>query len=97
MAGTALGVFVVLGFGVPLAGIGYKETIAQHRDFKDRAVKGHAAKATILAEKPQKAKYSNNSLPIVLRRLLSHVNGDPSDSDPDRRLYVNSVALPASA
>jgi hypothetical protein len=97
VAGTAVVVFFVLGLGLPLAGIGYKETLTQHNAFHNRAVKGHAARATILAEKPQKAKYSNNSLPIVLRRLLSPVNGDPSDSDPDRRLYVNFVDLPREA
>lgn len=94
VAGTALGVVTLLGFGLPLAAIGYEQTVSQHRDFYDRAVKDHSAKATILMEKPQKAKYSNNSLPIVLRRLLSRVNGDPSDSDKDRTLFVNIVDLP---
>ncbi|MFQ5807343.1 MAG: glycosyltransferase family 87 protein [Phycisphaerae bacterium] len=97
VAGVAIGVFVVFGFGLPLAGIGYEQTVAQHRAFYERAIKGHAAKKTIFAEKPQKAKYSNNSLPIVLRRLFSRVNGDPSESDPDRTLFVNFVDLPRGA
>jgi hypothetical protein len=93
VAGAAIGVAVVLGFGLPLAAVGYTETIAQHRAFYDRAVKGHAARATILAQKPHKAKYSNNALPIVLRRLLSPVNADPSGSDPQRTLLVNFADL----
>lgn len=97
VAGVAVVVLVVFGLGLPLAGMGYQETVAQHRAFYERAIKGHAANTTILAEKPQKAKYSNNALPIVLRRLLSRVNGDPSDSDPDRRLYVNFLDLPQEA
>ncbi len=97
VAGVAVVVSAVLGFGLPLAAIGWEQTVAQHRTFYDRAIKGHAARTTILAEKPQKAKYSNNSLPIVLRRLLSRVNGDPSDSDPQRTLFVNVVDLPRAA
>jgi len=97
VTGVAVGVFVVLGWGLPLVGIGYQETLAQHRRFYERAIKGHAARATIFAEKPQKAKYSNNAMPIVLRRLLSRVNGDPSDNDPDRALFVNVVDLPREA
>lgn len=96
VAGTAMVVFIVLGFGLTLAGIGFKETIAQHRAFEKRAIREHAARTTILAEKPRKAKYSNNALPIVLRRLLSPVNGDPSD-DASRKLYVNFANLPLDA
>jgi hypothetical protein len=97
VAAAAMGVIVVLGLGLPLAGIGLEQTVAQHRGFVDRAVGDHAARTTILADKPIKAKYSNNSLPIVLRRLLSPVNGDPSDSEPDRRLYVNIANVPPPA
>lgn len=93
VAGAAIGVVGVLGFGVPLATLGFEETVRQHQDFYRRALRGHGAKATILAPKPQKAKYSNNALPIVLRRLLSEVNGDPSESDPQRRLLVNFAEL----
>ena len=46
---------------------------------------------------PKKAKYSNSSVPVTLRRLLSHVNGDPSETDPERRLFVNFVDLPREA
>jgi hypothetical protein len=97
VVGAALAACIVLGLGPPLVGLGYEEAVSQHRAFYDRAVKGHAAKAILLAEKPQKAKYSNNALPIVLRRLLSRVNSDPSDSEPDRTLFVNIVDLPRSA
>ena len=97
VAGAALAVTIVLGLGLPLAGLGFEQTITQYRYFQKRAVHGHAARTTILADKPAKAKYSNNALPIVLRRLLSPVNGDPSDSDPDRRLLVNFADLPREA
>jgi hypothetical protein len=97
VAAAAVSVIVLLGLGLPLAGIGFDQTVAQHRGFVDRAIHDHAARTTILADKPTKAKYSNNSLPIVLRRLLSPVNGDPSDSDPDRRLHVNIANVPPAA
>lgn len=93
VAASAVGVMAVLGFGLPLAAVGFEETVIQHRAFHERAIKDQSAKNTIVTEKPRKAKYSNNSLPIVLRRLLSRVNGDPSESDPDRTLFVNFVDL----
>ena len=96
VAVSALGTIVLLGAGLPLASVGYSETVSLHAAYYERAVSGHSAKATILAEKPQKAKYSNNSLPIVLRRLLSDVNADPSDSEPERQLYVNAANLSQS-
>ncbi|MBU0617410.1 MAG: hypothetical protein KKI02_06820, partial [Planctomycetes bacterium] len=97
VAAAALAVIIVLGFGLPLAAIGFEQTVAQHRGFQERAIRDHAARTTIMADKPTKAKYSNNALPIVLRRLLSPVNADPRESDPDRRLFVNFAGLPREA
>jgi len=94
VAGAALAVAVICGLGMPLATLGWEETIAQHRGFYRRAVQEHGPRTTILRDKPRKAKYTNNSLPIVLRRLLSPVNGDPSDSDPARKLLINFADLP---
>jgi hypothetical protein len=95
--GVALGVSILFGLGLPLVGLGYRETIAQHRAFYDRAVKGHSAWMTIRADKPRKAMFSNNSLPIVLRRVLSSVNADPSEEDENRVLHVDVVDLPREA
>lgn len=64
-----------LGLGLPLLVLGETETISQHVQFFERAVLGQSAVRTLLDEQPDKALYSNNSLPIVLRRLLSPVSG----------------------
>ncbi|MCK4342209.1 MAG: DUF2029 domain-containing protein [Phycisphaerae bacterium] len=75
VAGTAVAVLVVLGLGLPLAAVGYKQTVADHRGFYERAVRAHSAYQTITADRPRKAHYNNNAIPIVLRRLLSPVDG----------------------
>jgi hypothetical protein len=95
VAGTAAAAAVVLGLGLPLTILGYGETVRQHEDFYRRAVRDHSARTTILAEAPRKAKYSNNALPIVLRRVLSHTDGDPHENRPG--LFVNFVDLPRGA
>ncbi|MBU0637810.1 MAG: DUF2029 domain-containing protein [Planctomycetes bacterium] len=92
VAATSLGVFVVLGMGLPLVMLGLDETIAQHREFRRRAVEEHSAYTTIFAAQPRKAKYNNNALPIVLRRLLSPVNADPDEERPG--FFVNVATLP---
>lgn len=89
---TAIGVTVVLGIALPLAAIGPQATWTQHVAFFERAVSGHSAYRTIMTEKPIKAKYSNNALPIVLRRLMSPVNARPGDDA--RAVYVNLVDAP---
>ena len=92
VAASAVIVSLVLGLGLPLASIGYEQTVKQHKAFYKRALEDHSAAATIAAEKPRKAKFNNNALPIVLRRLLSHVNADPSPQGTE--LYVNIADLP---
>jgi len=92
---AAAGVFLVLGAGLPLAALGPARAAEQHAEFRRGALVGHAARTTILAEKPRKAKYSNNALPIVLRRLLSPVNADPQENHPGFR--VNFAELPRAA
>lgn len=82
------------GVGLPAAAIGWQETVRQHAAFYERAVVGHSAMSTILADKPIKANFSNNALPIVLRRLLSPVNAGKDDQP---ELYVNIADLPRPA
>jgi len=87
VVGAALAVTVVLGLGVPLMAIGGRETLAQHRAFYQRAVRDHSAFVTLTSDQPRKTLYSNNAVPMVLRRLLS-----PTDAAPGRpagRLLVN--------
>ncbi len=79
VAGGAM--LVVVGLGLPTLLLGYEESIAQHRGFYERAVRGHSAWETIHAEKPVKANYSNNALPMVLRRLLSPLDGSKRRED----------------
>jgi hypothetical protein len=95
VAASAVIVSLVLGLGLPLAGMGYRQTVEQHQAFYKRAIEDHSAAATIAAERPRKAKFNNNALPIVLRRLLSPVNGDPSPEGTE--LYVNFADLPRTA
>jgi hypothetical protein len=80
-----------LGAGLPLLALGGAETVRQHRLFFDNAVVSHSALNTLTAEKPIKAKYSNSAVPMVMRRLLSPVNGDPHTDG--RTLFVNVADL----
>lgn len=92
VAGAAAAVTLVLGFGLPLLTIGAAQTTAQHKAFCQGAIQDHSAQRTITSERPIKAMYGNNSVPIVLRRLLSPVNAGADD--PDKQLYVNVADLP---
>lgn len=94
VAGGAAATCLILGFGLPWAALGGDEILSQHREFRRRAILEHGPNATILCEAPLKAKFNNNALSMVLRRLLSPLNGDPSDREPERRLLVNVVDLP---
>jgi len=89
--GGAVTTTVVLGIGLPLATLGYQETVAQHKAFYERAVSGHSAIKTITADRPTKANFSNNAVPMVLRRLLSPIDGGKTSSRP---LHVNFADLP---
>ena len=86
-------VVITLGLGGTWLSLGWKRTVSEHQAFYQRAVVEHSARTTIFAEKPQKAKYNNNALPIVLRRLLSPTDGHPREETP--RLCVNFTSLPS--
>jgi len=92
VAGAAVAVVVVLGLGLPLLTLGPAEAVRQHWEFYKRAAGQHSAYQTITADQPLKAKFSNNALPIVLRRLLSPVNGGADDEASG--LYVNVADVP---
>ncbi len=92
VAGAAAGVVVVLGIGLPATALGIRETVAQHQQFYDGALRGHSAHHTLTADKPPKTLHKNNALPMVLRRLLSRVNCGSEDA-----LYVNIVDWPPAA
>lgn len=89
VAGGAAAIAVVLGLGLPLAALGPRETLAEHVAFYHRAVEGHAPARTILADKPHKFDYSNNALPMVLRRLLSPL---PAGERSDGQLFRVNIA-----
>jgi len=95
VAGGAAVVVVVLGGGLPLVALGPQETLTQHKAFYERAIIQHSAMRTLTAEKPVKAFYSNNAVPMVLRRLLTHTNC--GKDEPDGRLFVNIADLPPAA
>lgn len=92
VAGTALGVMAAFGLGLPIATLGFDRALHAHASFYKDAVRGHSAYTTITAEKPVKTMYSNNALPMVLRRLLTHTDARPGQ--PDAPLYVNFADLP---
>ncbi len=86
----ALAVSLLLGLGLPLATLGWGATLEAHRQFYREGVAKHSFRATILAEKPIKANYSNVALPITLRRLLSPVNAAKGETE----WRVNVADLP---
>lgn len=93
-AGAAAAVIVVLGLGLPLLAVGGSRTVQLHREFYGGAVQGGSALATLTAGQPQKAMYSNNAVPIVLRRLLTPLDGGKEATGP---LRVNVTDLPRPA
>ncbi len=90
VAAAAVATVLVLGLGWPLLSLGPSRTWREHAAFYGRAIQGHSATSTILADKPIKANFSNSALPVVLRRLLSPINGG-KDSEV---LLVNVANLP---
>jgi hypothetical protein len=95
VGGAAAAVVALLGLGLPLLALGPGETLAQHRAFLDRAVRGGSAVETLTATQPVKTHFSNNALPMVLRRLLSPTNAGRWSAREE--FYVNFADLPARA
>lgn len=92
VAGAGVATVLILGLGLPLLALGPAQAAEQHRAFFKGAIRGHSAYQTITAEQPRKAKYNNNSLPIVLRHLLTRI--DAHAGEPEDALYVNFAELP---
>lgn len=95
VAGAAAGVIMVLGAGLPIVALGPQDAVAAHRAFYESAIQKHSAYQTTTAEKPIKAKYNNNALPIVLRRLLTPL--DANAGPPEEAFFVNFTSLPRQA
>ncbi|MBK8914222.1 MAG: DUF2029 domain-containing protein [Phycisphaerales bacterium] len=91
-AAAALGVMIALGAGFTLLVLGPERMAEAHQQFRGSALESHGARQTLSVEKPQKAKYSNVSVPIVMRRLLTPVNADPHEDRPG--FLVNITDLP---
>ncbi|RMF84869.1 MAG: DUF2029 domain-containing protein, partial [Planctomycetota bacterium] len=95
LAAGAGATILVLGGLLPWLVLGTQEFAAQHRAFAQRALRDHSAWQTIHADKPIKANFSNNALPMVLRRLLSPVDAAKGErADP---LFVNVADLSRKA
>lgn len=94
VAGAAAAVTVAFGLGLPALTVGWQQTLSLHKDFYTRAVRGGSAIETLTSERPTKSLYSNNAVPIVLRRLLTPVDGGRADH---HGLYVNVTDLPRGA
>jgi len=93
-AGTAAAVVVILGLGLPVLAVGGSRTVQLHQEFFRGAVQGGSAITTLTADQPQKAMYSNNAVPIVLRRLLTPLDGGKEAAG---ALRVNVTDLPRPA
>lgn len=78
---ATLAAALVLGLGLPLALLGAAETLRQHQSFYQTAVVEHSALRTLTADKPPKANFSNNAVPLVLRRLLSPLDARKAPGD----------------
>lgn len=87
------GTVALAGLALPAAVVGVGETWNQHAAFVDRAAVEHSSVHTILAEKPIKAMYSNNALPIVLRRVLSDVNAGKGEEADAWRINIAELPL----
>jgi hypothetical protein len=62
---------VVLGGGLTFAVMKPQAWLDAHRDYLERVIRGNTPLALIAAEKPRYARSSNQSLAVVLRRLLT--------------------------
>lgn len=102
-ASVACGVALI--FALPALAVGWPTTAQLHSDFAQRlgVVKadhsGEAPRAggpstieILTAEKPRKAVFSNISLPMVLRGLLTPIDRHPRENEPPLR--VNVADLP---
>ena len=89
VAATAVAVSLIGTIVFPLTTLGYQETAHRYEAFAEGALVEHSARSTILSVEPRKGHYSNVSLPIVLRRLLT-----PTDAAPGHELFVNIADWP---
>jgi hypothetical protein len=78
---------------IPCVVLGWEQTRDEYTRYYEEAVQEHSARATLTADEPRKAKYSNNALPIVLRRLLTPTDGDPQEEEDHPGLFVNIANL----
>ncbi|MFO0838282.1 MAG: glycosyltransferase 87 family protein [Phycisphaerae bacterium] len=78
LSATILTIGLVAG-ALPLAVLGPDRLRGELARYREVALLEHSAKATIFADQPRKAIYTNNALPIVLRRLLTPLNANPGD------------------
>ena len=91
VAGSATAVILVLGIGLPLIAVGPGQALKDHEGFFKRAVQGHSAYATLTNERPVKAKYNNNALPMIVRRWSSPING--GEDPPGQPVVLNAVPM----
>ena len=64
---------VLLGAGLTFAVMKPQAWLDAHRDYYQRVLKGNTPLALIAKDKPQFARFSNQSLAMVLRRLLTPI------------------------
>ena len=77
---------------MPVLTSGWDRTAFEYQRLAQGVAGEHTGQAIIQSEKPVKSGYSNQSLPIVLRRLLTPINADPGNED--EPLYINWLDLP---
>ncbi len=83
-------VLIVGGLALPLAVAGWGQTRTAFEGFSREAFVEHGVRHTLLDDEPRKRDYSNQSLPIVVRRLLTPLDSRPGQ---ERPLLVNVAAV----
>jgi hypothetical protein len=92
--GAAAATLVLTLTVMPILASGWERTANEYQRLAEGVLGEHTARSIIFADKPEKSHYSNQSLPIVLRRLFSPLDANPGeDREP---VIINLLNLPRS-
>ena len=91
--GAAVGALVVFGALGPAVALGPQRAWGLHKQYWQRVVVGNSSLAMIEADKHRLLRFNNESLAVVVRRLLRQTDAAPKPPP----LYVNVVDWPPAA
>lgn len=92
VGGGALATLLLLGLVLPTIALSWRQTADGHAAFLRSALHEHSAVETLTAAEPLKTLYSNTSLPMVVRRLLTPTDSKKGAENPP--LLVNIMDVP---